>query len=190
LARRTRADVVELIVEHGGSREVAEAIADALAAAGLSHAESRWWLAHPQRAYAVPTGTITVGGTEYARKQTPVFAIDDGHEEIVREEAVRFAAASEDERFISWWFGGHIDDVRRLTGGDDARAATIRAIAERLRNVLRKPEHVNEVVQTGEPRMADLILEGREDEVHADLAAGRIDPRQLLETGELHYHGW
>jgi hypothetical protein len=42
----------------------------------------------------------------------------------------------------------------------------------------------------GQTRIADLIVAGREDEVLADLAAGRIDPRQLLETGELHYYGW
>jgi hypothetical protein len=61
--------------------------------------------------------------------------------------------------------------------------------------VLRKPQHVGDVVRTllpgrGQTRIADLIVAGREDEVLADLAAGRIDPRQLLETGELHYYGW
>jgi hypothetical protein len=193
--RRTRADVVQLVVDHGAPHDVARAIADALARAGLSPDASRQWLAHPTRAYAVVTGRLSIGGFEYPRKQTPVFAIDDGHAEKVLAAATRFAEASEDERFIALWFGGELDDVRRMTGADATRASAIRAVGERLRAVLRKREHVCDVARTVLPgrdgtRIVDLLVDGHETAVLDDLVAGRVDPRALLAAGELHFHGW
>jgi hypothetical protein len=113
----------------------------------------------------------------------------------VREAAACFARASDDERFISWWFGGDIDATRRLTAGDRQRATVVAAIARRLRDTLRKPEHVRDLVVTEIPiyggrRIVDLLLANRQDAVLDDLANERIDAKVLLQDGARGSSDW
>ena len=194
--RRTSYEsVVELLVGAGSPPETAREIVQTLAGAGLSAPKARQWLAHPQRAYLVVTGHNVIAGTVLPREQTPIFAIEDGYVQAVREAAVRFASASDDERFISWWFGGDIDATRRLTAGEPERAAVIAAIARHLQERLRKPEHVRDVVFTeipryGGQRIVDLLLADRQYAVLDDLVNGRLDGKDLLENGTLGWTFW
>jgi hypothetical protein len=191
----TKESVTALLVEAGADPGTAAQTIAALAAAGLSFAEARAWLCHPTRAYPVATGELDIAGIVETRRQTPIYAIEDGHQQHVLAAAEQFKAASNNERMISRYFGCDLDDARRLTGGDDAKTAVIARIAELLRDSLRKPEHVASVAQTRVPmydgeRMVDLILAGREQDVLADVASGRIDARILLDEGELELYGW
>jgi hypothetical protein len=194
--RRTSYEsVVEMLVREGSPPEAAREIVETLAGAGLSAPQARQWLSHPQRAYLVVTGHNVIDGVVLPREQTPIFAIEDGHVPAVREAAARFAGASEDERFISWWFGGDIDATRRLTAGDPQRATVIAAIARRLQHTLRKPEHVRDVVLTEIPmyggrRIVDLLLADRQDAVLDDLVSGRVDANDLLQNGTLGFSFW
>jgi hypothetical protein len=193
--RTSYQSVVELLVREGSPPDTAREIVETLAGAGLSGSQARAWLSHPQRAYLVVTGHNVIDGVVLPREQTPIFAIEDGHVAAVREAAVRFAGASGDERFISWWFGGDIDATRRLTAGDPERAAVIAAIARRLQHTVRKPEHVRAVVLTEIPmyggrRIVDLLLADRQDAVLDDLVNGRIDASDLLENGRLGRSFW
>jgi hypothetical protein len=187
--------VTALLEGAGANPDTAAQTVRALAAAGLSFAEARAWLCHPTRAYPVLIGEVEIAGIAEPQRQTPIYAIEDGHEQHVLAAAEQFKAASREERAISRSLGCDIDDTRRLTGRVPTRAAAIARLVELLRNRLRKPEHVADVAQTRLPshdgqRMVDLILEGREQDVLADLASGRIDPHALLEDGELELWGW
>ena len=96
---------------------------------------------------------------------------------------------------ISLHVWSDIDDTRRLTGGNDDRSVLIVRIAECLRTVLGKPEHVADVVRMSLPehdgqRMVDLVVAGREQDVLAELESGAIDARRLLAEGEVDPDEW
>lgn len=193
--RHTAATVAELLVAHGADPTMAARIVETLMRAGQSAAEARAWLAHPARGYPVTTGDVEVAGETFPVRQTPIFAVENGAAETVLAAAEEFAAASEDERFIARWFGGNVQDVRRLTGGDAARARVVAQIAERMKNELRKPEHVAEGAQTVLPhpdgrRMVDVILDGGEGSILTEVDARQIDLQALLADGELEFWGW
>jgi hypothetical protein len=126
----------------------------------------------------------------------PIEAIEDGDAEVVLEAAEAFAAASEDERFISLTCLCDVDAVRRLTHGDVTRTAAVREIARLLLNALRKDVLVSETLQTvfpGDPddtRLVDWIADQRLDDALTALRSGSLNPIELRKEGELHFYGW
>ena len=198
MTRRTTADIVALLVDAGAELGTAERIVTALEAAGLKPDRMRSWLTHPQRAYGVTTVPMVIAGREHWPQYPPDRAIQDGWAGAVVEAAEQLAAASDDERFISLNCLCSLDAVRRLTHGDEERAAQVRAVAQLLLNRFRKDITVNEVLQTrlhprGAPdgtRLVDCLADDRLAPTLAALRDGSLDPRALDRERDLDFYGW
>lgn len=100
-----------MLAHEGADEAAADQIVVALGRTGLHPEQMRAWLAHPQRAYKVRTGTMTIAGESFDTWSVPVHAIEDGLSDAVRAAAERFAAASEDERFVCLTFLCNLDEL-------------------------------------------------------------------------------
>jgi hypothetical protein len=174
---------------------VAEAIVAALLGCGLSAADAREWLTHPDRGHPISQPFEMPGMEPILMKNTCLGLIGRGEAETVLREAREFAAALPAERTIARLFWGDIDAVRRLTGCSPERTRAIEGIGTTLLARVKTPERVNAVAQTKlaghlEERIVDRILAGDEAAVAAELADGRIDLRALERHGELIFIGW
>jgi len=186
--------LVEDLVAIGAPDEAADAIVQALLGAGLSTTETRDWIAHPNRAYP-HDWPMEILGNVTMLKAGSLFVIEQGKAETVLAGARAFAAADADERTIARLFGGSIDDARRLTGGDPARATVIAEIARTILDAVKVPENVCYVGQTrlpdhGHQRIVDRLVAGEEAAVQSELARGELDPQRLVKSGDLMFVGW
>lgn len=183
---RTR--LSEWLVAHGAEPEVAVAIAGALEASGLSVTEARAWLS--ERGGEFPANGMWT--PDWAWRQVPVDAIEDGHASLVLEAARRFAAATSDERLIARALGRDVAAARALTGSDERRTQTVAAIVRLLRERLGSPARVNEALDAerwadrddpSERNMVAEIVAGGEQELLRRLRDGNIDLEQRLAHG-------
>jgi hypothetical protein len=109
-----------------------------------------------------------------------------------------FAAATDDERYISRTLLCDLDAVRRLTRGEVDRTAMVVEIARRLINSLQKEVHVNEVLQqvlsgsfdSDQTRLVDWMTDERLPDALEALASGRLDPVALNRQDALGFWGW
>jgi hypothetical protein len=186
--RNTTDSAADLLIDAGATRELAHEIVSVLSSAGLPASRIRTWLAHPERGASIQTGTVMIDGEHLPRRQTAIFAVEDGHADLVLAEARRFASATQDERAIALCLGQEMARIDALTGSDARRAATIVHVLDVLKKRLGKDVHVADLVQTEIPawdraRIVDRFITGREQEVLDALTAGRIDVDQLHKDG-------
>jgi hypothetical protein len=159
--------VAELLRSHGADAAMAAAIVEALEHAGLKPARMRGWLASSTRAYTVNTGTLVIAGTEYPRGQTPIFAVEDGHQVLVLEAARAFASASPEEREICLTCLCELDDLQAMTHGDPVRTRQVLGVARTLLAQLGKDTTVYLAMrgcldaERSAPRIIDCLADER-----------------------------
>jgi hypothetical protein len=156
-----------MLSSHGADSAIAVAIVEALERAGLKPARMRGWLASSTRAYTVNTGTMVIDGTEYPRGQTPIFAVEDGHQALVLEAARAFAAASPEEREICLTFLCELDDLHAMTHENPVRTQQVLAAARTLLAQLGKDTTVYLAIrgcldpERSAPRVIDCLADER-----------------------------
>lgn len=196
--------MVALLQAHGADAGNAEKIVRTLDAAGLTPAQSKAWLSHPQKAYQVRPFEIEVAGRPMRPPVMPVEAVGGDGVDTVIAAAKEFAAASPEERHISLTFLCSIEQVRRLTHQRARRTAQLLDVAQLLRNKLGKETVIDEVLKTllaprqtewsGTPqpqtRLVDCLADERLPVVLEDLREGRIDVVDLHRHGDVDYYGW
>lgn len=170
--------MIAWLVGLGATPAQAERIAADLAGAGIDAARGRAW---------VDGYTVRRDGPFTARAAS---LLRDGDGDAVVTAAAAYAAASPDERAVSFLLdGGNVEaDVRRLTGGDPDRTRRVRRVLELLLAQLQTTTRVYECLVTTfggaeEDTLGECLLDDRFDAIRDALEVGAFDAWRHLETG-------
>lgn len=181
--------VVGVLVKAGASADGAERIVRLLLESGLTAREARDWLTHRRLAYPHPLPAQQFGSVSVPLVGGAVWCLSQGHEDVVLNSAIAFAAASPAERLIARLFGGNTDDVRRLTDADPDRIDVVAAIASLLHERLGDPIRVAAAASAreldGREHIRDRIRQGAEAQLLRDLQTGAIDADLLAASRRL-----